>query len=82
MSPKRRVDFEVPEGAVATECTSCRAAIVFVELKERPDGSPRRMPLDLLTAQRGLDGVVRCESHFAHCPDAETHRRRRAGGQS
>ena len=74
---KARVDFEVPQGARESTCGSCGAAIAWIEVEARRDGSPRRMPVHLSTAQIGLDGVRRAESHFAHCPNAEQHRRNR-----
>lgn len=75
---KARVDFEVPLGARVSNCSSCGAGIVWMAVGEHSDGRPKpMMPLDLRSMQRGLDGVDRAESHFAHCPNAEQHRRKR-----
>ncbi len=72
---KRRVDFELPRLSIRSRCRSCGARISWITTGEKPDGSPKRMPLHLGTVQVGLDGITRAESHFAHCPDAARHRR-------
>lgn len=73
---KRRVDFEVPLGAPRSKCRACHAAIAWITTGEKPDGSPRRMPLHLASILRDFDSTPRAESHFAHCPHAD---RLRAG---
>ncbi|MEL6614033.1 MAG: hypothetical protein AAFQ53_18205, partial [Bacteroidota bacterium] len=54
----------------------CGAPIAFVVVGEKRDGSPKWMPLDLASAVTDLVGERRAESHFAHCPNAKTHRAR------
>lgn len=76
MSRRRpRQDFELPAGAPRGRCRLCQAQIAWITTGEREDGSPKRMPLDLRTVQRGLDEIPRAESHFARCPHAATARR-------
>lgn len=73
----KRVDFEVPEGARISPCRACGAEMAWRETgKLGKDGRPKFMPLDLASAERGLDGVLRAESHHARCPEAEQFRSR------
>ncbi|MCL2777740.1 MAG: hypothetical protein FWD73_07020 [Polyangiaceae bacterium] len=53
--------FVIPDGAPARNCTSCGAIIYWVRTK-----ADRAMPVD-------HDGT----SHFATCPNAAKHRRKR-----
>lgn len=53
--------FEIPPGTPIATCRSCRENIRWIVT-----GNGRRMPVN-------LDG----SSHFATCPDADQHRRRR-----
>lgn len=56
-------------------CASCGAAIVWMRTK-----SGRRIPVDLASADpahQNFDPVMGHISHFATCPQADQHRRRR-----
>ena len=64
---RKRVDFPLPKGDRGT-CRSCGALIAWYV---HPT-SGKNMPLDVATTKDG-----RAESHYAHCPDAATFRRKR-----
>lgn len=77
-NPKPRIDFPLPAEYTVAKCHSCKQRIVWIQT-----GTGKAMPLDLRSQ---IDG--RCESHFAHCPNARQHRRqerqaerRQRGGQ-
>lgn len=63
--PERpRVTFNIPADPLVAKCRSCGAAIVWIN-------HPRTgtvMPVN-------ASGDRRCESHFATCPNANTHRK-------
>jgi hypothetical protein len=61
----KRIMFAIPEGTPVRRCSSCGAAICWVE-----SARGKRMPLEAMAPHRG-------ESHFARCPNARDHRRPR-----
>lgn len=51
--------FDVPPGTAQAKCKSCEAPIFWVKT-----AAGKNMPVDVATH----------ESHFATCPNADTHR--------
>ena len=70
---RKRIDFAAPRAweQRKARCRSCNAQIVMLG----------RQPLHIGSALE-VEGEVRMESHFAHCPYAGRHRRPRARKQS
>lgn len=68
---RARVDFPISIPYEARPCSSCGEPIAFVRLV----ASPKPMPLHVASAQR-RGGQLFMESHYAHCPQAETWRKR------
>lgn len=71
---RRRVDFPVPRGVVEHRqepCKACGQPIVFF------NPTAGRSPLDVASSidDPANPTSVRLESHFAHCPRADTFRR-------
>lgn len=63
--PRKRITFPIPEGAPVGTCRSCSASIVWIMT-----ASMKRMPVDAFGPNKG-------ESHFAHCVNADQHRKPR-----
>lgn len=71
---KREVRFELPPGTIKRQanCRGCNAPVFWIDTNR-----DKKMPLDIRSAQRELDGRVTYLSHFATCPHADTFRRER-----
>lgn len=76
------MSFKIPDSLVASRddgrfmlntqrCKSCHAAIVWIVTD-----SGAKMPLSAGTA-RDENGELVADSHFADCPDAKAHRRKK-----
>lgn len=60
-----KLTFEIPPDAQRVQCKSCKAWCVWIDTR-----SGKRMLIQ-------AEGETRGESHFAHCPQANTFRRSR-----
>lgn len=76
----RKITFEYTDDQRrhASTCTgpNCGQPIVWL-VTHSEDGKASKMPVDVVGAERGLDGLWRGVSHFATCPDAKRFRRKK-----
>ena len=64
--------LNVPDKAKREACRSCGAQVAFVT-----SSSGKWMPVSLAKATRNIFGELEAPSHFADCPNADQHRRKR-----
>jgi hypothetical protein len=71
VTPPRKGEYAVPEGADIAECRSCGAAVVWTTTINR-----RPIPLSVASIQE-RDGMRWALAHFADCAHARDWSRRR-----